>query len=294
MNISQADYKLIDVDYRVPKPIQGNFKTLNPDEEQKLLRSYKQKQIFRPALSVWKSPEDDVFYLMDGHQTQSLFKKYSVTIDGGHIIKALLIIADSLVDAKEKLLIINSEYGEKDYQGFMTFAKGMNIDWIEGMASFKIKGMNLSQMKFDFNQRLIQQSKAQQHFIAAPPVQTGNNTPPATGTPPPSDGTGSENQNNQGAAHNQSFVKEITTKKDQAKTEIGRPTDDHHTRFNRVMSIGSYNKLIFVLNHIRLNLLPVERNDLSHSLEYMCDQYLKVNNVEYPPTPSDNKEKDQE
>lgn len=288
MDIIQEDYKIIEIDYRIPKGIQGEFKTLSFEEEQKLVQSYKTMKIFRPPLTVWRSSENskEVFYLVDGHQSQKVFKKHNAKINGGYIIKALEIVASSLDEAKEKLLIFNSEYGEKNMQGFWKFTEGMDLDKIKLTTSFKIEQMTMPKMVMDFQQRKVQEDRAKNIFIPATPNAPEPNTTLDVNTPnvdnnstlPTLGVSGGQNPDN---ALGQPLIPSIipvsiipiVTKADQKKTQTGRPTDDEHTMFSRIMKMDDYRELIGILNHIRTNKLLPPNNDLSDALMFMVNEY---------------------
>lgn len=291
IELQQGDYSIIDIDYRIAKPIQGDFKSLSVEEENKLLKSYQEMSIFRPALTIWvdESEDEPVYNLIDGHQSQSLFIKHKIKIDGGYIVKALKIAADTLEDAKRKLLIINSEYGEKDVNGFFNFTKDMNLNWIKEHASFKIERMDMNSMMFDFEQRIIQSDKARNNFLKFKPNTGEKQKPVISGLENKNNAVGNSekddhnnsNENSSSESSGQSSeqkqeVAKIITKKAQKETQIGKATEDEFTMFQRVMRVEDYKEWIELLNYVRTNFLKAPNNDLSHAMVYIMN-YFKTN-----------------
>ena len=90
--------------------LQGSLKTLSSDNFKKLKHSILRNGFTAPFF-VWKDPASFNNYLLDGHQRYTVLTALSSTYE----IPALpvcYIHADNVTDAKKKLLVITSQYGE--------------------------------------------------------------------------------------------------------------------------------------------------------------------------------------
>lgn len=78
---------------------------------------------------VWRSGTKN--YILDGHGRKLALKKLSA--DGYEIpdLPVIYISADSIPDAKEKLLRINSRFGDITQESLEGFAEGLNFDFGE-------------------------------------------------------------------------------------------------------------------------------------------------------------------
>ena len=97
------------IPYTDLEDFQGDFKTLSAPQLQQLKDSILKHGIFLPKF-VWYA--DEKAYCLDGHQTKKALG--SLAVDGMIIppIPVVQIKAKNRKDAIEKLLIINSRYGE--------------------------------------------------------------------------------------------------------------------------------------------------------------------------------------
>lgn len=138
MKIKSQPFELTKIDYRKLKPIQGALKNLSAKNYQRLKKSFQEKGLFIPMF-VWKDGED--FRLLDGHGRERLFQsEQAVFVDElgneNHEVPCLLIHADSLKDAKEKLLIISSQYQSITQEGFDEFTFDLDTDWLADTVHF--------------------------------------------------------------------------------------------------------------------------------------------------------------
>ena len=96
--------------------LQGELKDLTERNAAKLRRSITKHGIFVPFF-VWPAPDGNT-YILDGHQ-----RKRTLVRDGhGSLpVPCVLVHADTLPEAKEKLLVISSQYGRITQEGFDEF-----------------------------------------------------------------------------------------------------------------------------------------------------------------------------
>ena len=104
--------------------LQGELKKLTRANRDKLMGSICEKGFIAPFF-IWDDAGD--YRLLDGHQR---LKTLNFMREKGWQIPSLpvvLIEADSETDAKEKLLLITSQYGEFTLDGFEQFTDGLEI-----------------------------------------------------------------------------------------------------------------------------------------------------------------------
>ena len=96
--------------------LQGELKDLTERNAAKLRRSIAKHGIFVPFF-IWPAPDGNT-YILDGHQ-----RKRTLVKDGyGSLpVPCVLVHADTLPEAKEKLLVISSQYGRITQEGFDEF-----------------------------------------------------------------------------------------------------------------------------------------------------------------------------
>ena len=138
MKIKIGEMQIQNIDYRKLKPLQGNLKDLSKTNYSKLKKSFTEKGLFVPMF-VWQ--EEDVFWLLDGHGRERLFsKEKAVFVDskGNETfeIPALIIQAKDLKDAKEKILLISSQFQRITQEGFDEFAIDLDSSWLEESVNF--------------------------------------------------------------------------------------------------------------------------------------------------------------
>lgn len=138
MEIQIKEMSLESIDYRMLKPIQGDLKILTKENYGKLKKSFNEKGMFAPLL-VWKNGEE--YLLLDGHGRERLFQKEHVQfVDSeGNLsnkLPCLIIEADSMEDAKQKLLLISSQFQTITQEGFDAFTADLDDDWLKESVSF--------------------------------------------------------------------------------------------------------------------------------------------------------------
>ena len=112
MEITILDFETKKIDYRTLKPLQGNLKDLSAENYGRLKKSFTEKGLFIPIF-VWNDGQE--FRILDGHGREKLFNQEKASfIDASgrktYEVPCLVIPAANLQDAKEKLLIISSQY----------------------------------------------------------------------------------------------------------------------------------------------------------------------------------------
>jgi len=115
----------VELDISELTEFQGGLKVLSAERKLKLRKSILKYGISFPFFVYSK---DGVNYIEDGHQRLICLKEL---ISEGYVVGKLpcaLIYADSMQEAKEKLLILNSRYGEITESGFFEFSEGLNLE----------------------------------------------------------------------------------------------------------------------------------------------------------------------
>lgn len=114
--------------------LQGNLKDLS-DENYLKLKASILKYGFSFPIFAWKDKEDKL-WIIDAHQRKRVLTRM---IQDGYTVPelpAVLIQADNKVQAKEKLLILQSQYGNITYEGYDAFIN-------EPQAEIKIEDIEL-------------------------------------------------------------------------------------------------------------------------------------------------------
>lgn len=134
MNLINQSIEFVHLDYRTLKNFQGDLKKVSKEEYKKLENSLKTKGNF-DIIRVWKSGND--FFILDGHTRIQFFKEKKVKFNGGYEVPAVVIHAESEQDAKEKLLLLNSQYGELTKEGLASFVGNqIPAEWFESFIKF--------------------------------------------------------------------------------------------------------------------------------------------------------------
>lgn len=138
MKIKLSNFEIRNIDYRKLKPLQGNLKILSEENYAKLKKSLTEKGLFVP-LMVWRNGRDQ--FLMDGHGRGRLFDHEEVSFVDAKgkktfDVPCLIISADNLKDAKEKLLLINSQYQTITQEGFDEFTFDLDDEWMKDTLNF--------------------------------------------------------------------------------------------------------------------------------------------------------------
>jgi DNA modification methylase len=111
--------------------LQGELKDLTEREAAKLRKSMREKTIFVPWF-IWPAPDGNN-YILDGHQRKRVLVKDG---QGGLSVPCVIVEAESLQDAKERLLVISSQYGHITQEGLDTFAFDLDDEWLEATTNF--------------------------------------------------------------------------------------------------------------------------------------------------------------
>lgn len=98
-------------------PIQGDFKDLEKEEMQKLVKSIETFGFFVPIF-LWFDPADNVAYSLDGHQRCRVINE---AFPDGKYVPFVPISASTRDEAKKKLLLIDSKYGKVTKDGYDHF-----------------------------------------------------------------------------------------------------------------------------------------------------------------------------
>lgn len=138
MQIRIQDLRVEQIEYQALKPIQGTLKTLSDKNYHRLKKSFAQKGMFLPMF-VWESGGE--YRILDGHGRDRFFSNEKpIFIDPyGHEttkVPCLVIQAADLKDAKEKLLIISSQYQTMTQEGFDAFAFDLDDEWLAETVHF--------------------------------------------------------------------------------------------------------------------------------------------------------------
>jgi len=144
--VNLAEIEIKHIDYRKWVPIQGDLKSLSKKNYDKLKRSLVDKQAFIPAF-IWE--DEGEYKLLDGHQRHRLFTKESMQFkkpDGSltYDYPCIMIKAKNLQDAKERLLVISSQYGKIEQEGFDEFIFDLDDEYLDNLIHFDgMQGINL-------------------------------------------------------------------------------------------------------------------------------------------------------
>ncbi len=114
------------IDYRSLVPFQQNLKDLDTEQYDKLLSSFKKHGYFVPAY-VWMN--DGTPYIMDAHQRHRVLMHEEIVFENSdYQVPYIEIQASDEKDAKEKLLLIASQYGKVTREGFDEFTYDLDIE----------------------------------------------------------------------------------------------------------------------------------------------------------------------
>lgn len=113
--------------------LQGELKELSTVNYQKLKRSIEDKGFIVPVF-VWQEPETAVNYICDGHQRSRCLIKEKVSLDTP--IPVVFIEAKGILEAKEALLVISSQYGLITQEGYDTFTFDLDEAYLQEMVNF--------------------------------------------------------------------------------------------------------------------------------------------------------------
>lgn len=163
VNIACSGNDVLDVD--LLQPFQGNLKVLSEENYQKLKAEILELGFSEPV-SVWKNK--DKHLILNGHQRVKTLKKMK---QDGYLIPKIpvsFIYANSIKEAKKKVLALTSQYGEMKAQGLYDFMQEAELE-LGDLDNFR-----LPEIKEDAF--IEEYFKSQKDDSPEPPV----NTPPET------------------------------------------------------------------------------------------------------------------
>lgn len=131
INVSNPN-NLPTIDYRELHQLQGELKTLTKDNYSKLKNSIITKGFIIPFFT-WYDKTAKKTWLLDGHQRLTVIMAEKMQ---PYNLPQLSIEAKNLVDAKEKLMVITSQYGTITEEGLLEFIKGLPDEFIRASAQF--------------------------------------------------------------------------------------------------------------------------------------------------------------
>jgi ParB-like chromosome segregation protein Spo0J len=128
------------INYKKLKDFQGNLKKLSEENLNKLKNAIV-KYGFTFPKAVWINEEN--YYIIDGHQTKTALA--ALEKEGWEIPKIPYyeVKAENRKEAKKKLLLINSSFGQYSKEGIENFID--DIDFEEFVSDF-----NFNEIEFDF------------------------------------------------------------------------------------------------------------------------------------------------
>lgn len=164
MNIKIQDIKLLSLPLAKLVPLQGNLKTLSDDNRKKLEKSFKEKGLFLPFF-VWQ--DGDAYRLLDGHGREKVLGEGAARLIGPDgkptdQVPCVIVQANSLKDAKEKLLLISSQFHTITKAGFEEFAEDIADDW---------KSETLNFDAFDFGADEEEEEEQDEDTVPASPAK---------------------------------------------------------------------------------------------------------------------------
>lgn len=114
------------IDLSELNPLQGKLKSLSKEASSKLKNSILKKGFSFPIF-VWRDPENEKWMLIDGHQRHIVL---NLLIDEGYDIPPLpcvAIEAETIQEAREKILLASSQYGKLDEKNLLEFCKLLSV-----------------------------------------------------------------------------------------------------------------------------------------------------------------------
>jgi hypothetical protein len=132
------------IDYNLLAPTQGALKFLDMPNREKLRNSLEKFGFFIP-FNVWN--DNGHYRLIDGHGRLKFMQEYQVINQNGTTQYPYLIIeADNINEAKEKLLVISSQYHTITPYGFEEFMQDMDKEFIANTVHFDLLEKELKKL----------------------------------------------------------------------------------------------------------------------------------------------------
>jgi len=127
------------VDYENLLNLQGDLKTMTPENESKILNSFEKKGFILPFV-VWEDKSGKLWTLDGNGRLKVMRKTGVVNQDGDTKFPILKVHAKSKKDAAEVILLISSEFHKKTEGGLASFAEKfkINTDWISLNTAFDV------------------------------------------------------------------------------------------------------------------------------------------------------------
>ena len=157
--------------------LQGNLKELS-EESYKKLRAEILRGFSAPFF-VWPHDETGVttFYLIDGHQRLRVLKQMRTEgVELPETFPAAIVHAESIEEAREKLLAISSQYGRVSRETLYEFAStaGMNFDSI--FERFELPGINAQAFADEFLNEASQEQVEDTYTVTVSIATLGEQT----------------------------------------------------------------------------------------------------------------------
>ncbi|NIQ92400.1 MAG: ParB N-terminal domain-containing protein [Deltaproteobacteria bacterium] len=156
LKIPESLTRLPKIDYRNVLELQGDLKDLtkaNYDRLKKSLQTYG----FIVPLFIWR--DGTTVYAVDGHQRLRVLKKENAE---PHALPFVEIEARTETEARQKLLVISSQYGTITPEGFDAFTADIDNAWLSDTVHFDAFNFEIPKNE-DFNvddaPRLDEQNK---------------------------------------------------------------------------------------------------------------------------------------
>lgn len=132
------------------RPLQGALKSLSKTAERKLRRNLERYGYSFP-IAVWENPKDRLFYILDGHQRHAVLTKMKAEGVKVPQLPVVIVEADTLREAKQKLLGAASRFGlvdESELRAFVSDA-AFEEDLESLLASIEFPEADLAAMLAD-------------------------------------------------------------------------------------------------------------------------------------------------
>lgn len=123
--VIDCDPRLERHDHRALVPLQGSLKSLSNAAYEKLSKSIVERGFFAPVF-IWQ--EDVKLWIIDGHQRVMVL---NTLMQNGYDVPPIPVVrihAESLLEAKEKLLLVSSQFGKIERDGLYEFLQDLEAD----------------------------------------------------------------------------------------------------------------------------------------------------------------------
>lgn len=131
------------IDFWSVKPFQDDLKVLKEENHAKL-RGVLLNRGFEIPLFLWNDPEDNEFYLLDGHQRVKVMIAEDMNDNGSRLVPYIQLQAKDKKEAKAKLLEITSQYGTITREGLDEYLKLAELPKMETLEFVHFDAIRLS------------------------------------------------------------------------------------------------------------------------------------------------------